>query len=84
MNTLLGQIYKLHFAIDREDDRFWWKPWFDGHFAGSPAMEDYSNYIWHVSTGWLWWSAEIHWQKSRWGWNQLSKDEHDPLFWIGH
>lgn len=77
---LFGQLHKLHFVVEREDTLFWWKPWIHAHRAENAFWQDYCNYIWHVDAGWLWWSMEITWQKTRWGWKQTSRVQDNPFF----
>lgn len=80
--VLLGQIGKLEIFVEREYELFWWKPWFNGHVMREPFWRDYCNYFWHVSVGWFRYSAEIHWQVKRWGWNQTRADNPDPYIWF--
>lgn len=56
-------IYKLNGHIERDETHFWRKPWVEKLVERDPYLQDYYNTIWHLTVGWLWWSAEICWDK---------------------
>lgn len=61
---LFCQIGLLQFHIEHEGRFRWWWTWRELIVEHDPRSQDYWNYQWHLSVGWLWWSAEITWQKS--------------------
>lgn len=52
------RIGKLDVTLERER-YFYWMPYFTGHIQRDTFLQNYSNYYWYASIGWLWWSVEV-------------------------
>jgi hypothetical protein len=50
-------VGKVHIIL--EPCRFHWRVWREVIVENDLYLQDYYNYLWHVTVGWLWFSAEI-------------------------